>query len=225
MVSQEKERDRVADSKKQKQTAMYDLAKLTVKSKEIAHHAKELVHEKHVQDETAKPDAKNASPKNKKTQKTPVSPAKKSVNPQKPLVKVPSMDSGYSSQSQRSNNKPKGKNLVHQNSREVLRNPEDAETASEGSAPEVGKGGTAATHVTFKDSQSVLEFKSKNPLVKQESMGTVSVGFQVLALGCGCVHFHGPFVFRESECHVVGKIEAMVCGRVHFHGPFCIFDG
>lgn len=181
---QEKERDRVANSKK-KTNAMYDLAKLTSKSKQMHEHAKDLVEEKHNPDKAgAKNDAKNDSPKNAKkpqkptnSQKITVSPAKKPVNPQKPLVKVPSMDSGYSSQSQRSNSKPKGKPLVHQNSREVLRNPEDAETASEGSAPDVGKGGAGAigSHVTFKDSQSALEFKAKNPLVKQESMGTVSV--------------------------------------------------
>ena len=177
---------------KKKHNAMYDLAKLTMKSKQMHEHAKESVEEKHSHDKAGgKNEAKNSSPTNSKKpqkpingQKITVSPAKKPVNPQKPLVKVPSMDSGYSSQSQRSNSKPKGKPLVHQNSREVLRNPEDAETASEGSAPDVGKAATAAagSHVTFKDSQSALEFKAKNPLVKQESMGTVSV-----CMFCGCI--------------------------------------
>ncbi|KAL8611742.1 hypothetical protein ACOMHN_065367 [Nucella lapillus] len=169
---------------------MYDVAKLTTKSKALHEQAKESIAARKAAGETdadtqAKVKAGNNSPGSKKQpkaatgQKINVSPAKKTktqVNPQKPLVKAPSMDSGYSTQSQRSNPKIKELALVHQNSREVLRTPEDAETASVGSASDAGKAGVgaAASHVTFKDSQSALEFKQKNPLVKQESMGTVS---------------------------------------------------
>ena len=165
---------------------MYDLAKLTIKNKAIHEHAKDSLEKKHHHDDGGKAKgnasggARNANAKNKGQKMNHVSPAKtpkKPVNPQKPLVKVPSMDSGYSTQSQRSNSKvPVGKEkpLVHQNSREVLRNPEDADAASDVSASDPASARTAGSHVTFKDSQSALEFKQKNPLVKQESMGTVS---------------------------------------------------
>ncbi|XP_076443937.1 sodium channel protein 1 brain-like [Babylonia areolata] len=191
-TGKEKERDKVANSKK-KHNAMYDLAMLTAKSKTIHQQAKDSLAAKKGEEQdgdkntkaknttTSQAVSKKQQPKVANSQKINVSPAKKTaktqVNPQKPLVKVPSMDSGYSTQSQRSTTtKTKETVLVHQNSREVLQSPEDADTASMGSGPDMGKAGAGAvaSHVTFKDSQSALEFKQKNPLVKQESMGTVS---------------------------------------------------
>ncbi|XP_025077550.1 sodium channel protein 1 brain-like isoform X2 [Pomacea canaliculata] len=74
--------------------------------------------------------------------------------------------------------------LVHQDSRETLRSPEDAETTSDISVADKGRtkqadtastSGTMGSHVTFKDDASVSEYKErKNPLVKQDSQGTVS---------------------------------------------------
>jgi hypothetical protein len=186
---------------------LYDLAVEKKTAKKLHEHAKNLVEEKN--SVTGVPDGgggekKDTSPKNTKkpgkpgnSQKITVSPARKPVNPQKPLVKIPSMDSkdsGYSSQSQRSSNtgKPpvKTKALVHQNSREVLRNPEDAESVSEGgSIADVRKG---EGRVTFKDSQSALLYKTKNPLNKQDSMGTVSID-------CLSHRFNLAFVFLFSK--------------------------
>ncbi|KAK7492680.1 hypothetical protein BaRGS_00016159, partial [Batillaria attramentaria] len=190
-AGKEKEREDEA-SKKKRHNAIYDLAVLTVKSKHVSEHVKAEVEKHHdgkdhpsMTSPRARVDSKSTANKRAggprkptNSQKITVSPAKKQpVNPLKPLVKNASIDSGFSTHSQRSVNKPAGKHLVHQNSREVLRNPEDAETASEGSGPEMtGRSGTGTvgSHVSFKDSTSVMEYKQRNPLVKQESQGTVS---------------------------------------------------
>ena len=137
---------------------MYDTAVNLHAAKEIHEHARALVAKSRGGDGSS-PDTRPKSAAKGK-QKIQVSPMRSQVNPQKPLVKMPSVDSGYSSQSQRSGNNG-GKKTG--NSREGLQSPEDANADD----VQEGKG------ITFKDGQSALEFKKKNPMIKQDSMGTV----------------------------------------------------
>lgn len=127
---------------------IYDLTKISIASKKLK------------LDEKKNPNDKKSGLKKMETQgaeglKQPEKKPRPPVNPKKPMVKIPSKDSGYSSRSQNSSRSVGSRVLKHRDSRERLKNPEDAETDSE-----------ASSSVNY-------AFKS-GVLIKQNSRGNVS---------------------------------------------------
>ncbi|XP_046574320.1 sodium channel protein 1 brain-like [Haliotis rubra] len=142
-AGKEKEREKASQRKKMNQNPIYDLTKITIASRKMKG------------DDKKKKDKKAELKKNdtqgteglKQPQKKPRPP----VNPKKPMVKIPSKDSGYSSRSQNSSRSVGSRVLKHRDSRERLKNPEDAETDSEAS--------------------SSINYAFKGTLIKQNSRG------------------------------------------------------
>ena len=99
---------------------------------------------------------------------------KESVNPDKPLVKIPSMDSGYSSQSQKSNPENLITNqLTEKSSSEIMDTTNNLQTAILDSPVDCGYVTTSTSHVTFKTDKSVEDLN--RGIDQQNSTCSVSI--------------------------------------------------
>ncbi|XP_076465332.1 sodium channel protein 1 brain-like [Babylonia areolata] len=194
-TGKEKERDQLAEAKKQSHNPVYDLAALTVMSRHAHEHAKEAVEEKRHQQQQQQQHSSNdhhpqtaaaiigGSPNARKPprppQKITVSPAKEPMSTERALVKAPSLDSGYSSQSQHqqqlqppTTGRPGEKGQGQGSEAETRRSVVEAEVVSDegGSVADLGKSGTGSvgTAMSSKPGEEVCPEQRQHGEKKEE---------------------------------------------------------